>query len=172
MAAPSNPHRVWVGNLSPALPRHVLAEQVQWLGLQVLDFALFHQSGGVNSAAVLAFGSSAEAQYAVTLLNGLVSPALCGAGASAPVKARHARGNSGVRPHVMAPSSNGGFSGGVIRLRPQTATAQTSQPKPPQPKPPSYPPPAVKRSCSPPTPPWRKKRTRVAKAEANPRYTT
>ena len=125
MAAPPNPHRVWVGNLSFALPRHVLAETVQWLGRQVLDFAVFFLIFCVISACVIGLVSSAEAQYAVTLLNGLVSPALCGAGASAPVKARHARGNSGVSPHVMAPSSNGGFSGGVIRLRPQAATAQT-----------------------------------------------
>ena len=63
-----DPHRVWVGNLAPALPRRVLAETLQWLGLQVVKFALFHPSGGVNAAAVVAFGSEQEAEYAVTLL--------------------------------------------------------------------------------------------------------
>ena len=137
MAAPTR-HRVWVGNLAPALPRDVLAQTAAWLGLQVQDFAVFHPPGtgsGVNAAAILEFASPQEAEYGVTLLNGLVNPQLWGAGAWPPLKARLARGDGGGtsgagRGHAVA--SGSGFSGWGIRLR-QQAVAPT---------PPSCPPPS------------------------------
>ena len=155
-----SPHRVWVGNLAPGLPRHVLMDTVHWLGLAPIDFALFHADGGVNSAGVLAFATEQEADYAVSVLHGLLSPSLCGPSARAPVKARRARGEGGGRAVAPAPSAGGGgFSGGVIRLRGAAPAASATSVAPLRPRPPQYPPPleVAKRRRSPPTPPWRKK---------------
>ena len=151
-------HRVWVGNLAPGLPRQALLDASHWLGLAPVDFAFFHVSGGVNSAGIFGFGTEQEAEYAVSLLHGLLNPALTG-DASRPVKARRARGEGkGGGDAPVAPSAGGsGFSGGVIRWRHH---APPLQPRPPSSAPKTRPQEkkAPRRpTMEPTTPPWRKK---------------